>query len=296
MTEQVHTFDLENDYHPLFTPTPTSKPDYRPELFHRIRVFRLTAAGPKQIPVEYLPEQLPNAEVFCQLLGGGTFELWAIKLPSQQVYTRRTVTFDAPAKAPPSAAVMTAGAAVDSTTPTNPMLPPGVPPEMAFYWMQQQAERAEEKARLREEREREERRREREETARREDRASMLSLAGTVLGAVIPLLAGHKDSASDLIKAHAELMKAAQPPTAQKDAATVMRETLELGEMIDKRAEKMRPAAPEESVSETVSTILGAAVPMIQMLQAAKPAAAALAGATPAIDVAGNAASILGGA
>ena len=283
----VHGFDLENNFHPLFTPIPGGKPDYKPEEFDRIRVFKVTSQGPKQIPHEFLPTELPDAETFVRMLGGGVFELWAIKLPGQTIYTKRTHSFDAPAKQ-----VSFSGAVgspsnqptPDPTTPATPAMlgmPPGLPPEMQYYFMQQQEARREERERAREEREREERRRDREDAARREDRLATSNLIAALAPAILQILAPKGDTMADALKAIAEYQRASAPAAPSQSAMGVIKESLELNALIDRRAKDMQPAPKEESTSETIVTVLSAVAPLLQ--PSAMMGGGSSVGATPSV-------------
>jgi hypothetical protein len=270
-TSAVDELDLDNNYHSLFPPGPTARPDFKPERFDRIRVFRVTSNGPKQIPYEFLPSQLRDAQSFVKLLGGGVFELWAIKLPSGQLYAKRTHDFDAPVRTAPiypgagsNGAPTTPDAPAHSPAaafPGMPPMPPGTDPMMQFLFWQSIESRKEAEQRAREEREREERRRDREEARASEDRRAQMAL----VTAIIPALLGNKSDPAELLKGIAEYTKAMNPAPAhpQQSAMGVIKESLELNKMLDDRARDMKPEPAEESLSQTVTTILGAVAPLM---------------------------------
>jgi len=287
---QVDELDLDNNYHPLFPPGPSTRADYKPERFDRIRVFRITSNGPKQIPYEFLPSQLRDAQSFVKLLGGGVFELWAIKLPSQQLYTKRTHDFDAPVRttpfAMPSAGTGGASPAVDSpppaapaTMPGMPPLPPGTDPMMQFLFWQSIESRKEAEQRAREDREREERRREREEARASEDRRAQM----TLVAAIIPALIGNKQDPADMLKGIAEYVKAVNPPQAapQQSAMGVIKESLELNRMLDERAAELKPEPKQESTSEILQSVVSAVIPLMQNTPGAGNGSSV--GATPSV-------------
>ena len=239
-------------YHGLFLPEEGLNQDFEAEPIGKIYVKRFDAGGESRVPQWFSPDALREPSDIFTRWGGGSYEVVA-RRPDGSIYAKRLYTFPGapkplvdPAAAPASSAALEPSRAI----------PAGIDPMLAMM-MQQQNDAA----------------------AR--SQALILGLATAFAPVVAALVAGKKEehgsSPAELITAIAAMAQANKP--APPAPPTPLSEVLTLNKIIREEANAQSNAAadqakrnaPEESIGDTIKTVIEAAGPLLMALPSVAP-------------------------
>jgi len=244
----------EVPFHGLFLPEDGLNADLEPEPILKIFVSRFESRGKVRVPQAFSPDELREPSDIFARFGGGSYELEA-RRHNGTIYAKRIVNFPGPSKdlVDPTAAETPAA----TLEPARP-IPSGIDPMLAMMMQQQQ-------------------------DAAMRSQALILGLATAFAPVIAAMVSkgGEKapgSSPAELITAIAAMATANKPPPPAPP--TPLSEVLALQKAIDDNAarrveginDQARRNAPEESVGDTIKSIVEAAGPLLMALPTVAPA------------------------